>query len=134
MKNSKTVLGALSALFLTTSCATIVSGGSPKILIDGNVAEPVTITTTKTTYENVMLPIQVKIRRKKIQGQRIHITSAKNKYKDIMLEKEVNPWVFGNLMIGGLIGFSVDLITNSVSQPVQTHYYVVPLPEEPKEE
>ncbi|WP_444382445.1 hypothetical protein [Prevotella sp.] len=42
MKSKFVMIALLCAMF--TSCATIVSGGSPKITIDGNTAEPVTIT------------------------------------------------------------------------------------------
>ncbi len=129
-KEIKSMYLAISALFLTTSCATIVSGGSPSIIIDGNYSKPVTITTAKATYESVTLPVEVKVRRKKLQGQRISITAENDKFKDIILEKSVNPWAFGNIMIGGLIGWGIDLGTNCVSQPAQTHFYVVPIPTE----
>lgn len=132
-KEIKTLCLALSAMFLTTSCATIVSGGSPSIIIDGSYTKPVTITTTKAVYEKVTLPIEVKVRRKKLQGQRITITAENDKFKDILLEKEVNPWAFGNILIGGVIGFGIDLTTNAVVQPAVTHYYIAPLsPEEGK--
>ena len=42
-----------------TSCATIVAGGSPKITIDGDTRDPVTIITEKQTYPNVQLPYKV---------------------------------------------------------------------------
>ena len=39
-----------------SSCATIVSGGAPKITINGNVPEPVTIETEDGAYIDVTLP------------------------------------------------------------------------------
>lgn len=95
---------------LLSSCATIVSGGSPTITIDGNVREPVTITTTKQTYPNVTLPYVVKVNRHKIDGQRIYVQSETTRYKDIVLEKATNGWAFGNILIGGLIGWGIDLV------------------------
>ena len=127
MKKSKFFRAALFAAavpMLLSSCATIVSGGSPKITIDGNLTEPVTITTTKQTYSNVTLPYVVKVKRHKLNGQRIYIQSETTRYKDIVLEKSTNAWAFGNILIGGLIGWGIDLGTNCVSKPAQTHFYI----------
>lgn len=119
-----TAIMATVGPMLLTSCATIVSGGSPKITIDGNVREPVTITTTKQTYPNVTLPYVVEVNRHKLDGQRIYIQSETTRYKDIVLEKSTNGWAFGNILIGGLIGWGIDLGTNCVSKPTQTHFYI----------
>ena len=107
MKKAKFIKAALLAAampMLLSSCATIVSGGSPKITIDGNLTEPVTITTAKQTYPNVTLPYVVKVNRHKLDGQRIYIQSETTRYKDVVLEKSTNGWAFGNILIGGLIG------------------------------
>ena len=120
----KTAIMAAIAPVLLSSCATIVSGGSPQITIDGNVREPVTITTTKQTYPNVTLPFIVKVNRHKLDGQRIYIQSETTRYRDVVLEKSTNGWAFGNILIGGLIGWFIDLGTNCVSKPAQTHFYI----------
>lgn len=122
---SKIVMLALSCAMFT-SCATIVSGGSPKITIDGNSEEPVTITTEKQVYTNVTLPYKVKVNRHKIDGQRIQIQSATKRYNDVVLSKSVNGWAFGNILLGGIIGWGVDLGTNCVSKPSQTYFYIQP--------
>lgn len=127
MKKSTKIKAAIVAAvipLLLSSCATIVSGGSPKITIDGNVREPVTITTTKQTYPNVTLPYVVKVNRHKIDGQRIYVQSETTRYKDIVLEKTTNGWAFGNILIGGFIGWGIDLGTNAVSKPAQKHFYI----------
>ena len=128
MKNfsMKLMFWAIVASMLFSSCATIVSGGSPKITIDGNVGEPVTITTTKQVYSNVSLPYVVKVKRHALDGQRIYVQTATQRFKDIVLGKQTNGWVWGNLLFGGLIGWVVDLGTSCVSKPVQTHFYVQP--------
>lgn len=127
MKKKK-LLKFACGVFITplffSSCATIVSGGSPKITIDGNITEPVTITTTKQTYQNVTLPYVVKVNRHKLDGQHIYIKSETTRYRDVVLEKATNGWAFGNILIGGLIGWGIDLGTNCVSKPAQTHFYI----------
>lgn len=120
----KTIVVATTMSFLFSSCATIVSGGSPKITIDGNINEPVTITTAKQVYPNVTLPYVVKVKRHKLDGQRIYIQSETTRYRDIVLEKSTNAWAFGNILLGGIIGWGIDLGTNCVSKPTQTHFYV----------
>ncbi len=123
----KIVMAAMTPVLLS-SCATIVSGGDPCITINGNVSEPVNITTTKQTYQGVSLPAVVKVNRHKLDGQRIQITSDNYKFNDIVLEKTVNGWAFGNILLGGLIGWGVDLGTNSVVKPTQTSFVIQPQP------
>jgi hypothetical protein len=124
VKMIKLSLMALVSTTMLSSCATIFAGGAPKIFLEGDIDEPITVRTEKEVYENVSLPCIVKVKRHKLDGQRIKIESENYKYKDIILEKSVNGWTFGNIAIGGLIGWSVDLITNCVSRPSQTHYDV----------
>ena len=123
----KVLKNAAIAAILTTSlsyCATIVAGGSPKICIDGDTKEPVTIITEKQTYPNVQLPYTVQVNRHHIDGQRIQIQSDKDSYRDVVLEKKVNSWTWGNILLGGLIGLGVDLITNCVAKPSKPTYYI----------
>lgn len=42
----------------------------------------------------------------------------------IVLEKAINSWTFGNILLGGLIGWGVDLGTNAVSKPAERYFYV----------
>ena len=111
-----------------TSCATILSGSANKIYIDGDVDEPVTIVTEKQTYENVELPTMVKINRHSIDGQRVKIKSENYEYKDIVLEKKINAVTFGNILLGGIPGWLVDLATNCVSMPQKKHYDITGKP------
>jgi hypothetical protein len=117
---------AIGAILIASmsSCATIVAGGSPRITIDGDTKEPVTIITEKQTYPNVQLPYTVQVNRHHIDGQRIQIQSDKDSYRDVVLEKKVNSWTWGNILLGGLIGWSVDLITNCVSKPSKPNYFI----------
>jgi len=112
---------------LLSSCATIVSGGNPTITINSAADDaPVNITTSYGYYDQVTFPATVKVKRKHLEGQRIQIESEKYKFSDIVLRRETNPWAWGNILIGGLIGLSVDLLTNSVSQPHQDDFYISP--------
>lgn len=90
------------------------------------------ITTEKKTYDNVTLPAVVKVKRHHLDGQRIKITSENYKFNDIVLTKTVNGMAFGNILIGGLIGWGIDLSTNCVSKPEKTEFTITPLPKEEK--
>lgn len=117
----------LSSLVLS-SCATLFAGGSPKILIEGNVDEPVTITTDKQVYHNITLPAMVEVKRHAIEGKRIHIESERYKFNDIVLQKKLEGWTWGNIFIGGVPGWLIDMGTNCVSKPRQTQYNITPQP------
>lgn len=122
----RTVFGIL-VICSMTSCATLFDGGSPKVTVNSTTipaGTPVTITTENYVYRDVTLPCRVKVRRHGIDGQRIHVASAHKQYPDIILEKKVNAWTWGNILIGGVIGWSVDLITNCVAKPKQSTVYV----------
>ena len=122
-----------TASVLLSSCATIVAGGAPKIMINGDVPEPVTIETEEAAYIDVTLPALVKVKRHHLDGQRIKIRSENYEYNDIMLRKTLNAWTLGNILIGGLIGWGVDLGTNCVSKPAQTEFTITPKPKVQKE-
>ena len=122
-----------TASVLLSSCATIVAGGAPKITIYGDVPEPVTIETEDGAYIDVSLPTVVKAKRHHIDGQHIQITSENYTFDDIVLTKTVNGWAFGNILIGGLIGWGIDLGTNCVSKPSQTEFTITPKPKGQKE-
>ena len=112
---------------LLCSCATIVSGGNPTIVINSAYDDaPVNITTSCAYYDQVTFPAVVKVKRKQLEGQRIQIESEKYQFGDIVLRRKTNPWAWGNILFGGLVGLSVDLLTNSVSQPAQDDFLITP--------
>lgn len=125
-KTIRTIMGILVVCSMT-SCATLFDGGSPKVTVASNsipANTPVTITTENNVYRDVTLPCRVKVKRHKIDGQRIQVSTGQKQYPDIILEKKVNSWTWGNILIGGVIGWGVDLITNCVSKPSKSVVYV----------
>lgn len=121
----KSLIRILSGIILSTwllsSCGTIFPGTS-KIKLEGQSVEPVNITTSKGTYNQVYLPIEVKISRHGLKGQRINISSENYTYPEIVLDKKINPWTFANIILGGVIGWSIDLATNGVSIPCKKQF------------
>ena len=130
MKKKTLMMAAMAACVATllSSCATIISGTTATVNIDGKFMEPMTVTTSYQTYEDVVLPTEVKVKRQHLDGQRIKISSPNYTYEDIILNRKTNGWAFGNILIGGLIGLGVDLGTNAVSKPGQDTYYIKATP------
>ena len=120
-------------LTLFSSCATILTGTSAKVTIDGDIDEPVTIVTSKDIYKDVNLPTQVKVSRKHLGGQHIQIISPSYAFHDIKLETAFNPTALGSIL---LLPFplAVDLITNAVIRPSVSHYYIRPVEDIEKED
>ena len=120
---------AITLPMLFPSCATITSldgGISPVVTLTSPVTDPVNISTSKGYYENVYFPVKVKVRRHKLNGQRIRIMSDKWEFDDVVMRSQLNGWFFGNIFLGGLIGMGVDLGTGCIMQPVQTEFNVYP--------
>ena len=63
MKKLCLPLLALSAMLLT-SCATIISGTQATITLDGDVREPLTVTTPTDTLDSLSLPATISLLRR----------------------------------------------------------------------
>ena len=74
-----------------TSCATMFSGTKADVFIDGDMDEPVTISSSVGVYKDVTLPTLVEVKRRHLDGQHIHVTSEHHSFDDIVLKKTVSP-------------------------------------------
>ena len=63
------VLVLLISAMLCSSCATIISGSTADIHIDGKVDEHLTVVTTHGEYQDLSLPATVKVKRRSLDGQ-----------------------------------------------------------------
>ncbi len=112
MKNLKTSALIMTSTLLLSSCATIFTGNRASININGQQDEPVNITTYDSTYQQVKLPYIVKIYKKKLK-EKISVTSEHYKYQDFIPGRKMNPWIFGNIALGGVIGVAIDALTGA---------------------
>lgn len=113
------------AAMLCSSCATIISGSTAKIHIDGDVDEPVTIATSNGVYRDLSLPATVEVRRRSLDGQHIQINSENYAFSDIIIRKSLNPWSVLDAMVYGF-PLVIDLLTNAVSEPEQSRFFIAP--------
>ncbi len=115
---------SMSVVLALSSCATMISGTKAEIMLNGEVDEPVNITTSDATYTQVELPITVKVKRRHLNGQRIKISSESYAFNDIVLKKSINEWTFLNPYF---VTIGVDMLTNAVSKPEQDVFYITPV-------
>ncbi|MBR2286064.1 MAG: hypothetical protein IJ866_01235 [Alphaproteobacteria bacterium] len=103
------------SLISLCSCATIVDGGPDTINFmtsDGsNVKAQIT---TKAGTQTMMLPTMMSVPKscKDIQVQVVEDKKTRMSYA--VADSQVNGWVFGNIIFGGLIGLAVDAATGNV--------------------
>jgi hypothetical protein len=122
---SKSLSGLLVAMSFS-SCATMFSGTKADIFIDGDVDEPVTITSSAGEYKDVTLPTLVEVKRRHLNGQHIQVSSEHHSFDDIVLEKTFNSWALASAIFYGT-GFFVDLMTNAVSKPKYDQFFIMPV-------
>ena len=123
-KRHLSVMTLTSLAMFFSSCATIISGTTAEIHLDGDVDEPLTVVTTKGEYQDLSLPATVKVKRRSIDGQHIQISSDSYAFSDIILRKSINPWAV--LDAFSEVSLVVDLLTNAVSVPVQDSFFITP--------
>ena len=105
-------LGLCVATISCTGCASIVSGTKQKISIDSNppgatVVVDNAVATDCVTKQPAVTPAKVVFRRSKPHTVVLSLTG----YDDVsvMLHQGSEPWVWGNLGFGGIIGILIDM-------------------------
>lgn len=98
-----------------TGCATIVDGGPDTINImtsDGGPA-PARIM-SKAGVQQVWLPTVISVPK---SCSDISITLREDNYiysSNTVVQSSVNPWVFGNIIFGGLPGLAIDAVAGNI--------------------
>lgn len=98
-------------VFVLTGCATVMTGTSQKIAFSSNVPE------AKVFVNNVQVGVTPAVLELATgDGKDVSIRIEAPGYKPYVtvLRKKVTGWVWGNILIGGIIGLGVDLITGGV--------------------
>ena len=120
VKMKAKILITLLAIFLgNTGCATIISGKHQTIPIS---SEPPGIKVRASTGEMVTTPGEITLVRNKN-----HILVAEcpdGKSQQQQLKHGIQGWFFANILLGGIPGMVVDLITGSSDElkPKEVHF------------
>jgi hypothetical protein len=105
----KKILPAIiTGALLTTGCATFMNGGTVNVPVY-TVPQGATIMVNGATYKSPTI-----VRLPRGEGDfNLHIEKENFQSIDIMLTESTDGWLWGNLLIGGLIGIAIDYMTGS---------------------
>lgn len=99
----------LSAFLLLTGCGTVMHGTTQNFGIESN---PVGAVVTVDGKEMGQTPLSMKLSRKK--SHMISISLAGYENFQIVVDKKLSKWAFGDLLLGGPIGLIVDHSTGGI--------------------
>ncbi|MCK7546664.1 PEGA domain-containing protein [Marinobacter koreensis] len=118
------VLAAIA--LLSSGCASIVSGTDQKLTFN---SEPEEATVTVSGRVLGKTPLTVPVDR----GSNQSITFEKEGYKTYtaQLSTTTNPWFFGNIVLGGLLGSTTDGVSGAIHEFSPDQYFVTLKPDTP---
>ena len=116
MKNSLLIL---SVLFLSSSCATIMTGKTQEVTFD---SEPQGAEVAVNGRVIGKTPTTIQLDKKKDQTVSFKLEGYKTQTRT--LETKVNAWFMGNIVLGGFIGSTTDGITGGMHEYSPNQYYI----------
>jgi hypothetical protein len=124
----------LTALCALSGCASIVSGTRQKIHVfsDPNAALVTVVNKQEETVATTTTPGFVILKRGPGSPQ-YRMTVKKSGYTEeaVLIEpdKKGNPWVFGNIIVGGLLGLAIDSNTGAANHlaPSEVKVHLAPV-------
>lgn len=130
MFKTRILLGLVGlAMLALAGCATLVGGGPTQEINISSAPEGAKIWTGKLKGKKVIelvdtgltTPSNITIRRTGVV-----VVLKKEGYKDtnVVLTRNVNGWFFGNIIIGGLLGSSIDLSTGASQKFDPSNFFV----------
>lgn len=123
-----TLLIALGLILQATGCASITSGRKASVTIQSNVPNAHVVIQNKKgeTVATVNAPAVVQLDRgyKYFWPARYTATVEAPGYQaeQFEIKSKVNPWTYGNIVLGGPIGLAVDDATGAMWKPAQESY------------
>ena len=100
------------AVLCASGCATIMAGGSDQVKVMTN---PPGATVFVDGKPRGQTPAVIDLDRKRDHGElRLELTGFQP--VRIVRDKHINDWIFGNILIGGLIGILIDIATGNASR------------------
>ncbi len=107
------------AAALSAGCATIMTGTTQEVTL---VTQPPGAKVVEAGIEKYTTPVTLTL--SKVLKPTYIFKLDGHQDTSLTPEKEVNPWLFGNILIGGIIGLIVDAAAQNGSQFTQDTYLV----------
>jgi len=116
---------ALILVGTTPGCATLMSGKTQNITFD---SEPKGATVSINDVAMGKTPLTLKLNKK----DNLAFKFEKEGYKTYkkQMETRIDPWAWGNIILGGLIGFGIDYMTGALYEYESNRYFTTLLPRE----
>jgi len=111
-------------LFITSSCATIVTGTSQEVSFD---SEPRGVEVSVGGKVLGTTPFTIKMDKKKDQNAEFTLAGYKKQTRPLATKME--GWFWGNIIFGGLIGSTTDAMSGSIHEYSPNKYYVTMISE-----
>ena len=92
---------------LSTGCATLMNESTVDVTLATAPADA-EVKFSGQTYKTAA-PVTIPIRRGK-EDQILHIEKAGYEPQDVKLERSMDRWVWGNILLGGIFGLGIDLL------------------------
>lgn len=103
------VLAYLCAVLAVSGCATVTGGArDPKVTVT---SDPPGAAVTVDGQPRGVTPAVVEMSRK--SDHQVEVIGPGCEPICVHVERRLNPWVFGNIIVGGLIGVVVDVAADS---------------------
>ncbi|TBW57618.1 PEGA domain-containing protein [Marinobacter halodurans] len=120
------LLTLTATALLSSGCASIVSGTDQKMTFNSEPDEAVVTVSGRVLGKT---PITVDVDRDSNQS----ITFEKEGYKTYtaQLSTTTNPWFFGNIVFGGLLGSTTDGVSGAIHEYSPDQYFVTLTPDTP---
>jgi PEGA domain-containing protein len=110
-------------VFLTTSCATIISGSTQEVSFN---SEPQGVEVTVGGKVIGKTPVTLQMDKK--SGQMVEFNLEGYRRQTRSLETRIDGWFWGNIVLGGLFGSTTDGIAGSVHEYSPGQYFVTMAP------
>lgn len=105
----RTIAALTSSAFLLSACASIIEGSTDQVNIVSPISVPMTCNATNERGSWVgNMPGQVTVKKSRTDLNLACQDPRTGMQANGKLVSEVEPWAFGNILLGGIIGLGVD--------------------------
>lgn len=118
MKRKLLMAIPIASMVLFSGCATVLGGGG-KQQVTVNSTKPMNVrigyaaddNKTLTQYQSITTPTTVTVIR---ENKNLLLTSDNNEFEPIVVEKKLNPWFWGDVVMTSLVSTTTDAVTGAM--------------------